>query len=297
MAHPKFAFLINPGSGSVSNTRITALHESIKQHKIDGEVILAGANIEEQTIRLRDAGYQAVIAAGGDGTLRAVAAALVGTKTAFGVLPWGTFNHFAKDLEVPDSIDLIFTALSSGRTRQIDTGEVNGELFLNNSSIGLYPRFVAEREKLQAKIGKFPAAALVALKLFIQYRTHKIKLTIDGETVLLRTPLVFIGNNHYQIDRLGLVARPNLTGGQLCVYTLKSTKRADMIRLAWRLLLGNAHSMELFEQYNPTELTVDLSKNRSILVALDGEVERMDLPLEILVRARHLKLIDTQPKS
>ena len=292
MAHPKYVFIINPNSGSVTPARIKQLHSTIAEHKLDAEVVLTGHDIQAQTARLRDAGYKAVVAAGGDGTLRAVAASLAGTRTAFGILPWGTFNHFAKDLGVPSDLETIFAALEAGKTRQIDVGEVNGEMFLNNAALGVYPKFVVEREKIQSVIGKFPAAAIAAIKGLFQYHTYSLTLTIDGQVTKVKTPLVFIGNNDYQIDRLGLVARENVDKGELCVYTLGSDKRVDLVKLAWRTALGTTRTMELFHQFNPTELTVDSSRTKSLLVGLDGEVERMKLPLKIKLERRQLKLID-----
>ncbi|MBW4061515.1 NAD(+)/NADH kinase [Candidatus Saccharibacteria bacterium] len=232
MAHPRYVFIINPGSGSVTLARIKLLHSTITEHKLDAEVVLTGSDIVAQTARLRDAGYKAVVAAGGDGTLRSVASSLAGTKTAFGVLPWGTFNHFARDLGVPNDLEAIFKALESGQTRRVDVGEVNGSIFLNNAGLGFYPRFVTEREKIQPYIGKMLAAAIASVKVLIHYQTFSLNLTINGEVTKVTSPLVFIGNNDYQIDRLGLVARENVDKGELCVYTLNSDKRADLVKLA-----------------------------------------------------------------
>jgi diacylglycerol kinase family enzyme len=290
----KFVFLINPGSGSVNDRRIKELHRAITTAQIEAEVMLTGPDIKAQSEKLRDGGYTAVIAAGGDGTLRAVAAALAGTNTAFGVLPWGTFNHFAKSLHVPDNLEIILAALQTGKTRQVDVGEVNGEVFLNNAALGVYPQFVLDREKIQSKIGKFPAALIASIKLFIEYRTYSLTLVINGETKLFRTPLVFIGNNDYQIDRLGLIARENVDKGELCVYTLDSTKRIDLVKLAWWATLGVTKNMSLFHQFNPTELYIEAPRARTLLVGLDGEVERMTLPLRVKLERKNLKLIDAK---
>src|SRR4029450_6264872 len=102
---------------------------------------------------------QLVIAGGGDGTVNTVAAALVGTEVVLGVLPLGTLNHFAKDLGLPLELGGAVQTIGAGHTVRIDVGEVNGQMFLNNSSLGLYPRIVRHRQKQTERLGrgKWPA--------------------------------------------------------------------------------------------------------------------------------------------
>src|SRR4051794_37510526 len=91
-------------------------------------------------------GAALVVAGGGDGTINAVASALVGTEARLGVLPLGTLNHFAKDLGIPLALEEAVRTVFTGRPQAVDVGEVNGRLFLNNSSLGIYPRIVRLRE-------------------------------------------------------------------------------------------------------------------------------------------------------
>src|SRR5512141_2991339 len=92
-----------------------------------------------------------VLAAGGDGTINAVATALIGTDAVLGVLPLGTFNHFAKDLNIPLVLEAAVANIFHGEVASVDVGEVNGRIFLNNSSLGIYPGVVQEREAHQRK--------------------------------------------------------------------------------------------------------------------------------------------------
>ena len=95
-----------------------------------------------------------IVAGGGDGTVSTVAAALVDTDIVFGVLPLGTLNHFAKDLGVPLELADAVALLASGRPKRVDVGEVNGRIFVNNSSLGLYPDIVRDRERQQKRLGR-----------------------------------------------------------------------------------------------------------------------------------------------
>jgi diacylglycerol kinase family enzyme len=138
-----------------------------------------------------------IVAGGGDGTISAVAGALVDTGIALGVLPLGTLNHFAKDLGIPLELEAAVRVLAEGRTARIDVGEVNGRIFVNNSSLGLYPEIVRLRERQQKRFGraKWVAFARAAVATLRRYPFLGVSLTIDGAKALRRTPFVFIGNN------------------------------------------------------------------------------------------------------
>lgn len=119
---------------------------------LDADITLAQSGAEmiataEQA--LRD-GAPIVVAGGGDGTINAVASVVVGSGTPFGVLPLGTLNHFAKDLNIPLELDAAIANVAQGVPHQVDVGEVNGRIFLNNSSLGLYPDIVRDRESSSA---------------------------------------------------------------------------------------------------------------------------------------------------
>jgi len=112
----------------------------------------SGSEVRKLAQRAVQVGFPTVVAGGGDGTLNVVASALVGTEVALGVLPLGTLNHCAKDLHIPLDLASVVHTIRAGWTRRVDVGEVNGHLFLNNSSLGLYPRIVQHRKKQQERL-------------------------------------------------------------------------------------------------------------------------------------------------
>src|SRR5215204_70471 len=114
--------------------------------------------IEERT----KLGCDVVVAAGGDGTVSTVGALLAGTDVTLGVLPTGTLNHFAKDLGIPLDLNAATEVIARGATTLVDVGEVNGHIFLNNSSIGLYTTIVSERERFMQRGLSKPLAAIAA---------------------------------------------------------------------------------------------------------------------------------------
>ena len=158
--------------------------------------VYAGDDLAEDA-RSAAADADAVAAVGGDGTVNAVAAALAGRSVPLLVVPAGTLNHFARDLGLP--LDPVEAALlvRDGEPRAVDVAEVNGRVFVNNSSIGAYPLAVVLRERLQDEGpgGKWTAMARAALRTFRRFPTLRVRVAADDGEIDLETPFVFVGNN------------------------------------------------------------------------------------------------------
>lgn len=153
-----------------------------------------GRDIAELARRAVQEHSPAVIAGGGDGTVNAVAAQLVGTSVPLGVLPLGTLNHFARELRIPLEREAALRSLLTGRIASIDVAEVNGCVFVNNSSLGLYPWLVAEREKGQRKgHSKWTAFVQAGFSVLRRYPFLDVRLAVEGSELRYRTPFVFIG--------------------------------------------------------------------------------------------------------
>ena len=142
---------------------------------------------------------------------------LAGTQTCLGVLPLGTLNHFAKDMKIPLTLEAAAEVIVLGKPSLADVGEVNGRVFLNNSSLGLYPRLVREREQLQsAGSGKWTAFARAAGTLLRQYSQVTVGLeTRQGVQLSQKTPFIFIGNNQYRMAGWSIGSRDCLDSGKL----------------------------------------------------------------------------------
>ena len=238
----------------------------------------------------RDAS-SAVVAAGGDGTINAVATELIGTTKPLGVLPLGTLNHFAKDLNIPSTVEEAVRVLAARHAIDIDVGEVNGRYFLNNSGLGLYPRLVTEREQQQAK-GRNKWLAFFSAMLIVlhRYPLLSIRLSADGHEFLRRTPMVFIGNNQYEIQGLNIGSRKCINAGMLSLYVTRQTGRWGFFKQGLKALLGKLNYQDEFDAMCVQRLWVQASRKR-LRVALDGEVTEMRLPLEYRVRPAALRVI------
>ncbi len=251
----------------------------------------SGADIGDLARRAVEQGAVAVIAGGGDGTVNAVASMLVGSDVALGVLPLGTLNHFAKDLGIPLDIEAAIRTIFQGRLRSVDAGEVNGRIFLNNSSLGIYPRVVryreAERAQGHSKWIAFARAILTALQRHTLFHVH---LRTDGDKELSRaTAFVFVGNNEYEMTGLRIGARKSLEAGNLWVCVPRRGGRGDLLRLALRALLGRIQDSDL-HVLTAREIVIQTGKRRPS-VATDGEVAHMAAPLRYRILPRALNVI------
>ncbi len=248
---------------------------------VDSEVLLAGSGAEVATMARKSAAekWTIIVAGGGDGTINTVASHLIGTQKILGVLPLGTLNHFAKDMRIPLELERAVQTLISGRATDVDVVEVNGRIFLNNSSLGLYPTIVREREKKQRLgSGKWPAFVWAAVSAFRRYPFLHVRLVAGGKKFNLRTPFVFVGNNEYVMEKLNVGRRERLDRGLLSVYVTNRTDRWELMRLAVRGLFGRLRNEKDFLALLTSELTIE-TRHRRLRVAIDGEVDSMPTPL------------------
>jgi diacylglycerol kinase family enzyme len=245
-------------------------------------------------------GATLVVGGGGDGTLNPVAAALLadarGAKSRFGVLPLGTLNHFAKDLGIPLELEDAVAVLAQGRVAEVDVAEVNGRPFLNNSSLGLYPDIVRERERQQARLGrgKWPAFAWACVAALRRYSFHTVRLCVDGREIVRRTPFVFVGNNDYDFSGMDIGARHRLDGGELSVWVAHRTGRLGLLWFALAALFGQLHRVHGLDHLRTDELVIE-SRSPRLRGGTDGEVQELETPLRYRSRPRSLRVLVPVP--
>lgn len=285
--------VLNSGSGSTADEsadQITALFKDlgveVRIHPLGG-----GANVEAVIRTVVESDVEIIVAAGGDGTVSAVAAAVSEAGKTLGVLPMGTLNNFSKDLGIPQELELAAATLVAGNKLEIDLGSVNGQTFVNNSSIGLYPQIVRRREKQQRLgRGKWFAALWAALKVLRLSHLLRVKLIIDGKEMLRKTPFVFVGNNNYEMDLYNIGRRLKLDDGKLSVYFLRRGGRWGVILMLLKTMIGQVKQWKDFEEIQTKELTI-VSRKKRLRVAFDGEVKVIDTPLEYRIKLKALTVI------
>lgn len=257
-----------------------------------------GQDIAATVDGLLDAGSATIVAAGGDGTVNAIAARLAGRDATLGILPMGTLNHFARDLGIPLELDGAVAVIAAGQTRQVDVGEVNDKPFLNNSSIGMYPRIVSEREDAQHRLGagKWPALARATWHALRHPDNFSATVQVDGRTIERRTPFIFVGNNCYVLEGFGIGRRTCLDGGVLALYVLRPKSTLGLLWLGLRALLGIGSHAKDFDAIESTGFEVQ-GRHSEVEVATDGEVAQTAMPVRYRIRPRALKVLAPAPKE
>ena len=294
------AVIINATSGADNKTQARELlADTFASGKVNAHISLAesGEEIIEMARRAVRENCQPIIAGGGDGTINAVASVLIDTDRTLGVLPLGTLNHFAKDLNVPLDLEAAARVCLEGREAKVDVGEVNGRIFLNNSSLGLYPSIVRHREKQQQHLGrgKWPAFVWATLTMLKRYPFLSVRLSTDEERMIRHTPFVFVGNNEYEMESFNIGARSCIDAGHLSLYVAHRTGRLGLLRLAWRALFGGLRDEEDFNAMCTKEIWIETRRPKRLRVATDGEVTTMTTPLHYRVRPGALRVL--VPKS
>jgi diacylglycerol kinase family enzyme len=264
---------------------------------IDAEIVAVPGHALPGIARSRidqgaDLGLAAIVAAGGDGTIRAVAQEVVGSAMPLGILPLGTLNHFARDLGVPFDLPRAIAAIAAGLTVSVDTAEVNGRVFLNNSSIGLYPEMVRERDRQRrwTKRGKWLAMAIAFLRVLHHPRPRRLAIEVAGSRQQRRTPFAFVGNNNYGLDLFELGRRVSLSEGALCLFIANTTGRLGLLKLLVRAAFGRLDQTRDFERSSVQSLVIH-SRRHTLTVSLDGEVERLSTPLRYRSRPGSLRIL------
>ncbi|HEX9285638.1 MAG TPA: diacylglycerol kinase family protein [Thermoanaerobaculia bacterium] len=287
--------ILNRSSGSVEDRDAgDRLREAFRSAGTEANVQLASSGEEVVALARRAASgpSEVVVAGGGDGTISSIASVLSGGEKALGVLPLGTFNHFAKDLKIPFDTEAAARTVVEGRVVRVDLGEVNGTVFVNNSSLGLYPRIVRHRDDLRERLGRgrWPAFAWATVHALHRHAPIDVLLSIDGREIRRRTPFVFVGNNVYEMRGFDIGSRDRLDRGELSLYLAPGARPLDLLFLGIRAFFGRLRAGTDFEALRTTEVRIDTRAGRAP-VAVDGEISVLDTPLRYRVRPQALRVL------
>jgi diacylglycerol kinase family enzyme len=257
------AFLVvNPRSGTADPTP-EALAAAAEARGVEVHVLEQGDDPGELA---RASGAEILGTAGGDGSLGPVADAALETGAGFVCVPYGTRNHFARDIGLDRDDPLAALSAFEGVERRVDVGRVGGRIFLNNVSLGVYAGLVHRRERHRRR-GE-TLARLRALAAVARHR-HRLHARVNGEEVAARVLLV--GNNRYEVSLFTLGERKRLDEGQLQLWAAPG-----LLPTSW-------------EERVAAEFLVELPRER-VRAAIDGEPAELDAPLRFESLPKALRL-------
>lgn len=287
--------VINAKSGTREGASLT---EPLTRRIVDAggtvttHVAKRGRDVAHLAQRALDADASTVIAVGGDGTMTAVAEVLAGQAVTMGIIPQGTFNYFARGLGVPQETEAAMTCLVEGVVTATDVGRVNGRVFLNNTSIGLYASILKQREVTYRRFGRSRVAAYwsVFRALARFYDPMRMRIEVDGTPLTLRSPLAFVGASSYQLEAFSLDGGQAVRDGDLALFLANDTGRVGMVRNAAQLAARQMQAGRDFQLVTGREIVVDPGRRKRAVVR-DGEKGAIRGPYRITREAGALNVI------
>ncbi len=242
----------------------------------------------------------AVVAVGGDGTLNTVAQIAHGLGCAMGVIPYGTFNYFARTHGIPAEPAAAARLLLDARPRPVQVAAINNRVFLVNASLGVYPELLRDREAYKARFGRSRWVAFMAACATLLRAQRRLRLHIEmGDTVRdVQTLTLFVGNNRLQLQQLGAEPEDTLAGtpgegsmGALMLLPIGTLSMIGLMLHGAMGRLGEAAGVERFEFQHMVVRPTLAPGRKEVVVAFDGEVARMRAPIDIRVLDKPLYLL------
>ena len=235
--------------------------------------------------------HDVIAAAGGDGTVSAVAAGVARGGKTLAVIPTGTLNHFARDAGIPTELDEAVAILRTGTARGVDVGIVNDRFFLNNVSIGSYPRMVHARTALERDgRSRWLAGVVAVAETWWHLRSVTATITIDGQDLRRRSPFIVIGNGSYVLSGFALGQRERLSNNELSLYVAPRMGRLGSVSLPFRALFGRLGRYEQFETLTAAQITLTLRRQR-VAAGIDGEVHELESPMRFAIKHDALQVV------
>ncbi|MDF2751068.1 MAG: diacylglycerol kinase catalytic region [Gaiellaceae bacterium] len=256
--------IVNPRSGTAS-PGTEELVRAARERDVRVHVLSEGDEIERLA---REVDTDVLGMAGGDGSLAPVAQVAIERDLPFVCVPFGTRNHFARDLGLDRDDPLAALEAFAGMERRVDVGRVGDRLFLNNVSLGLYALLVHRRERHRRR--RDALARLRALLLVAREHRGKDSFVVDGEHVAAR--VVLVACNAYSLELFSVGERERLDEGLLHLYVPHGFRR-----VTW-------------DERSAERLTIE-TPGPSTRAAIDGEPARLESPVEFRVEPGALRVL------
>ncbi len=304
-------FIINAASGAADiDAKRAVIESTLAARGRRGELLVCQpaelSRVAAQAAAKAVAHHTAVVAVGGDGSLNAVAQAAHAAGCPMGVIPYGTFNYFARTHGIPTEPAVAAQLLLDAQPQPVQVAAINDRVFLVNASLGIYPELLQDREAYKARFGRSRWVAFVAACATLMRAQRKLRLHIEmGDTVRdVQTLTLFVGNNRLQLQQFGANPEDTVAGtpghGSMAALMLRPIGTLSMIGLMLHGAmgrLGEAAGVEGFEFQHMVVRPRLLPGRHEVVVAFDGEVARMRAPIDFRVLGQPLYLLQPPPTA
>lgn len=293
--HLQFVALVNARAGEVLQRGEAAFADSIaagfRKSGIDCEVrFVAPKKLPSAIEAALDEEPDALLVAGGDGTVNLLLPQLIASDVPVGLLPLGTLNLLARDIGLEGNLDDIVSHLSRLHARFVDLGEVNGRLFHSNAGLGFFARMAREREDARHLVpsSKTLGFMLAAMRAIWFHRPISIEVTVNGVAQTHEADALLVTNNHFEGSPWH---RDRLDTGMLEVHMLKAAGRTQRIRAALAVYRGTWRDLPHLQSFTTDAVTVRRRGRSRSTIALDGEIYRVSNPIRFRSKPAAIELI------
>ena len=285
--------IMNRESGAADKAALTTeIEAAFGAHGWQVEFVLAGPrDLRSRTQQVVAQAPGTIVVVGGDGTINTVASTCVEAKRPLGLIPAGTFNYVSRNLGVPTEVAQAVAVITNGWVRQVDIGEINGRIFLNNAGLGLYAQMLERREQDKRRFGRRRLVAFFSgmRSLLSSHPQYAVELVADGQTARHLTTTVFFGCNALQLDDFNVTAAECLRHQKLAVLVLKLHSRWEVTVAACAALRGRLDEASTTEAFCASSIRVQ-TRRRTLKVAIDGEIVLLRSPLDVTLRPGALQV-------
>ena len=269
------------------------IRQAFAEEGVDAEIrVLSGEALRVAVANACDSDAERIFIGGGDGTVNLGAAMSAAADKVLAILPMGTLNLYAQDLGIPLEPADAVRALVNGRVRRVDYAEVNGNLYLGNSTVGILPPLTAQHEKTRGAsiLRRYGSILRVAARLLWRNPRFQATLHMAERDLKMKVHGIVICNNAYH-DAYSLFSEPTpIDSGKLTVYMNRNPTRRGMLMLALRLLLGTWRKDRDIEAFPTREVTIE-TRRRRLRTVTDGEILELWTPLRYRVVPLGLRVV------
>jgi len=294
----KFAAVLNRGGGTLKTTDLSAFCDLMREtleaagHSVVIDVVEGDEIAAALDKAVATRGIDVVLAGGGDGTISAAAARLMGTKKALAILPAGTMNLFARGLGIPQSLDGAVQAFAEGEVVAVDMASANGQPFVHQFSIGMHAKMVQLREKMDfgSRLGKMSASARAAWTTINNPPAMSVTLTIGEAEIMTRTSGIGITNNLFGERHLPYADDP--AGGTLGIYVTMARQRGELLHHFFNVARGKWRDNQHVEIHQTDKAVLEISSSaRRLRAVLDGELIKLEPKTVFEIHPKALKVL------
>ncbi|MFD0835809.1 diacylglycerol/lipid kinase family protein [Mariniflexile aquimaris] len=283
-------FIVNTIAGKGNNNIDIALLESFF-NKDEFTLTLKPTSYKKHAIKLAQESVleqaDIVVACGGDGTINEVASCLVNTSIPLGIIPIGSGNGLASNLNIPKNINRALQLIKAQETKRIDVGQLNKHYFFSNTGIGFDAQVIKNYEASNERtIGSYIKATIKSLKK--SKKLVQVETTFNGKTIVHKPFLIFISNSNELGYHLSLTPKASLQDGKLDILIVKKISLLKIILFMFLMLFKRHNILKGVDCYQTKNITITQKNKRLFQIQLDGEfllIKKPSIDINILEKA------------